>query len=809
VTGVFLSYRKIERSYAPMFAHWVLRQRFGDGLVFEAGHQNQPGTYFPGSIEAWLQRCCVLVVFIDPPWLQDLDLLRNPNDWVRKEILHFIQHDKQILPVLVDGARMPRGRQLPAELAPMTKWVGLPMSTMSAHADMHRLVGQLEHLAPDLVLAALDEPVTTAASPVALLRAEHEVFPYRPPPQLADLAEWSRAPHGPKARLITGTSGAGKTRLALRLCAQLRGTGHPAVMVSASATPAALDRLAVATVPFLVVIDDAETRPEMVAAAIRAVAAADTPARVLLLARTGGDWLEGLRDDPDDRIASVLDQTTTETLAAPVPQDDDFATACTALGSRLGLSAPVTAAGLPQPATLLEVQAAALAALIPDEGGQKALWARIAELERSRWNRAAATFGLARLRQASLTELMAAATLFPAVTEPEAEAVIRTLHSFDRATPNEVDAALTLARTMSPGPRSLNPVEPQPLAHSITAQLLRSGHRLTELFAVVPDDLARTAIIALGRCLAAHPDVADAVGIPLAETPTRLLQLTVTALPAVPEPSRLAAQMSAALPHLPTADLDRLTDALPQHSEPLAGFAVEVTRRALEARQAAGQVDDGTARLSRLLATRLAARGGPAEEAIAAALVAVDWFEDGAELAEAHAALALALDLDPASAENARKAGTRAIQLYRALAVDDRTRAALATALINQVHRPPGDGDLAAEAYTILHRLHEAHPQRYRSLFADAIDVLAVLTRDERLGWQALDLRRSLAAARPDSYRPALAATLFNLGQILGGSKEAQALWRESQALFAELATADPQRFGPDLARVQARLAGR
>jgi len=809
VTGIFLSYRKIERSYAPMFADWVLTQRFGPGLVFEAGHENQPGTHFPGSIGRWLDRCSVLVACIDPPWLQDLHLLRDPRDWVRKEILYFIEHDKPILPILLDGARMPSAGVLPAELAPMTKWIGLPMSTKSAHADMQRLVGRIEHTVPELVLAALQEPAAVAPSPAALLRAEQEVFPFRLRPELSDLVDWSRAPGGPPVRLVIGPSGVGKTRLALRLCAEFRGGGHPAVMLPASATAAALARLSATTVPFLVVIDDAETRPDVVvAAAVRAVAGASTPARILLLARSRGDWLERLHDDPDDRIALVLDQTVAVRLAPPLSAPGDFATACAAVGARLGLPAAPPPADLPRPVTLLELQAAALAALRPDEEAEQAPWPRIAGLERSRWSRAAASFGLSRLRSENLTEIMAAVTVFGAATEPEAEALIGALRAF-RGTPvAEADAGQALARTMLPGPLPLNPAQPQPLADEIIAQLLRSGYRLSDLLGAVTDDQARTAIIALGRCLTASPDVGAAVGALLGDAPARLLPLAMTALPAVPEPGGLVSLMHEALLRVPPARLDRLTDALPQRSEALAGFAVELTRRALAERQAAHLADDATARLSRLLATRLAARGAPAAEAVAAARAAVQWFEaPGVERAESFAALALALDLIPASHLEAREAGARSIELYRTVTTDDAARAALATALINQAHRLPHDAGLAAEAYEILRPLHGARPNRYRSLYADATDLLAALTRSEQLGREALQLRRSLAEARPDAYRPPLAATLFNLGLILGAADETEALWRESEKLFAELAAADSESFGPDLARVRDRLA--
>jgi hypothetical protein len=566
--------------------------------------------------------------------------------------------------------------------------------------------------------------------------------------------------------------------------------------------------LSVATVPFLVVIDDAESRPDAVAAAVRAVADAGTPGRILLLARTWGDWLETLRDDPDDRIAVLLDQITAVRLDPQRPEPGDFVTACAALGARLGLHAPPALAEPPHPATLLELQASALAALQADGQAAQTPWPRIAGLERSRWSTtAAASFGLSRLRSENLTEIMAAVTVFGAATEPEARALLVALRAFRGAPEADADAGLALVRTMLPGPLPLNPAQPQPLADEIIAQLLRSGYRMSGLLDAVTDDQARTAIIALGRCLAAHPDVGEAVGVLFGDAPARLLPLAMTAIPAVPEPTGLVARMRQALPQVPDADLDGLVDALPQRSDTLAWLAVELTRRALAARQVDGREDDTTARLSRLLAIRLTARGGPAVEAIAAARVAVRWFEaPDAERAEAYATLALALDLDPASDRDAAEAGAQAIALYRGVVTDDETQAALATALINQAVRLPGEAALAAEAVEILRPLHERRPTRYRSRYADAAGVLAARTRSEPLARETLQLRRSLAQSRPDAYRPTLAAALFNLGLILGDGDETEALWRESETIFAELAAAAPERFGTDLAKVRSRL---
>lgn len=800
MTGVFLGYRGIHHSYAPMFVHWVLRERFGAGLVFEAGHVNQPGVHFADSIAAWLDRCAVLVTVIDQYWLDRIDLLHDESDWVRKEIQYFIEHGKPIVPVLLDGAEMPKKDRLPAALADLTRRIGLPLASANAHADVLRLVGRLEQVTPDLVLAALRQPVPANATPAALLRPEYEVFPFRPRPELDDLTAWATATEGPPVHLLTGPSGAGKTRLALRLCARLA-PDRPTLMLPPSAPPAALDRLSDTDTPFLVVIDDAMARPEVVRAAARALATGGSAARVLLLARSAGEWLWDLIDDPDDRVSLLLSRAGTTHLAALPAEDGDFAVAHAALGDRLGLSGPVVRTAPAPAATLVEVQAQALAALDPDAEGGGDPWTRIAGRERDRWITTAAAWDLPRLRPRDINEVLAAVTMFGAADEPEARRLLAALHAFDGWRATQIDTALALVRTMLPGPLAVNPVQPQPLADEFIAEHLRRGARTTDVLGILSDDQARGAAVALGNCLTARRDLIDAAGHLLTAAHGRLMASAMTAVSSVADPGPLVEAMTRAVPRVPADDVLGLVDTLPLRSETLAAFAIELTRRALEVRSA----DAVTARLQRLLAVRLVFHGGPAAEAVGAAEAALRGFlEPGADRAEAYATLAQALDLQDSPAQ-ARESGERAIAMFQRFATDDRTRAALATALINQGHRDETQPALAVAAYDILRDLDAARPRRYRSLLADAIDLLVARTGDQDLARTAVALRRTLAAARPDAYRPALAATAFNLAVLLGSGAEADELLRESERIFAELTAEAPERYGPMLHQVRRR----
>jgi tetratricopeptide (TPR) repeat protein len=853
--GIFLSYRNIERSYAPMLVDRELSRRFGPENVFQAGRSNLPAVHFPAEIDRRVEECDLLIALIDRPWAgEDLHLLREPGDWVRREIARALELGKRVLPVLLDGAEMPRTAELPEDIAPLTRRIALRMRPRTADTDLLRLIGEVERLVPELVLATLMDPAPpkNVLGP-ALLRAEHQVFPFRHRSELDVLAAWCSSPAGPPVRLVVGGPGTGKTRLGLRLAAQVRGWGRPGGLLSVAAPAECLDRLGEIDGPCLVVLDDAEVRPAQVRAALRSLAAVPgAPARLLLLARSGGGWLDELREDADDAVADLVDGIVPLPLPlAPLrPTGEDFATACGAFARRLGLPLPSVSAR-PDVSTLIELQAAALAHVLSPATPLDRPLRRLLALERTYWSQAWAAFRLPAVSKRVLTEVMAAVTLFGAESEAEADALLASLRAFRGGPAHVVDGCRDLLRTVLPGPAPLNSLQPEQLAHELVAEFLDSGHRLADYLEGVSDKQARRALRTLGRCLERHPRIGGPVGDFLAADPGRLLPLAFTALPSVPRPQPLVQAMSGALGHTPLDELPAVVEALPLRSDALARFAVDATERALGVR-GADAADFRTARLARRLSVRLTYLGERPSDAAAAARSAVRALTalttgartaagrggepghrasaaqgsvDG-ELAEAHAALALALDLDPASGEEAVAAGQTAVARYRALPRGDQYDAALATALHNQSIRLRRAGDLpaalaaAAEARQLVEPLHADRPTRFRSLYADVLDNLSVVThltgrpaQAEHLGREALGLRRSLAAVRPDAYRSQLAGTLFNLGLLLteNEQKEAEArqLWEEALSVYETLSVHRPGYYDERRDRVRAHLGRR
>jgi hypothetical protein len=109
--------RRDTRGYA-LFLYDRLSQVFSSQRVFiDVGGQLSGRGDYEKLIFKKIEECRVLLVLIGPDWLHSADengrRLCQPDDMVRREIDRAFQQDKAVLPVLVNGAPMPRAKQLP------------------------------------------------------------------------------------------------------------------------------------------------------------------------------------------------------------------------------------------------------------------------------------------------------------------------------------------------------------------------------------------------------------------------------------------------------------------------------------------------------------------------------------------------------------------------------------------------------------------------------------------------------------------------------------------------------------------------
>jgi len=109
------------------------------------------GEDFVEAIETTVEKCDVLIAVIGNNWLTSTDehggrRLDNPEDFVRMEIRTALKRKIRVIPVLVDGAVMPRSTDLPEDLKPLVRRSALRITDTSFDGDCRRLVATIKQV---------------------------------------------------------------------------------------------------------------------------------------------------------------------------------------------------------------------------------------------------------------------------------------------------------------------------------------------------------------------------------------------------------------------------------------------------------------------------------------------------------------------------------------------------------------------------------------------------------------------------------------------------------------------------------------
>lgn len=137
---IFISYRRRFDAASARLLKDELTEAFGGGTVFRDVDDIAVGEAFPESISAAVENCDVFLTLISPGWLGVTDELRDPADFVRREIAAALARDAPVIPVLLGGARMPEPDELPEEIRDLAFRQALELSDGRWDYDVARLV---------------------------------------------------------------------------------------------------------------------------------------------------------------------------------------------------------------------------------------------------------------------------------------------------------------------------------------------------------------------------------------------------------------------------------------------------------------------------------------------------------------------------------------------------------------------------------------------------------------------------------------------------------------------------------------------
>ncbi|MFG2697232.1 tetratricopeptide repeat protein, partial [Kitasatospora sp. NPDC048407] len=673
-------------------------------------------------------------------------------------------------------------------------------------------------------LATRRAPVT----PAALLEAGRQIVPFHGREALlAELETWCGR-DGFGAWLLHGPGGQGKTRLAHHLGHQLTTQGWTVLWPRAAARTDQLLEVRRAARPLLIVLDYAETRPEQLAALVDAAAEhpGTNPFKLLLLARTAGDWwqqartgsrraeeilatartrrLTALEDDPERRPGHYRDAAHALALALPtvpgtVGHDWSAAAATLQPPRRLGDGAYGNALTLHMTALadLLDTARTEPANNTEDDEEAQDVEDRLLGHESRYWKSSATARSLTpALATDTLETVLAAAHLVGAADRDQADLLWQRLPALadqPRDRRNQVTAWLATlypaAATMPGGP-PWGALQPDRLAERHTGRALLANPRLADHLLDGADDAQTEQLLTVYARAAPHSVFQNRLDGQLTDLclrhHQRMAAHIITTATRTDHPTPLTTALDTLTTH-PDTPLDTLTTLyyqFPRTSHRLATTAARLTHTITDRYRSLADANPDAylpylATALNNLSVRLGEVGRRGE-----GLAAVE----------------------------------EAVGRYRSLADanPDAYLPYLATALNNLSIRLGETGrwaeGLAAveEAVTIRRTLAQTNPDAYLPDLASALSNLSadlgeVGRRGEGLAAveEAVGHYRSLADANPDAYLPDLASALNNLSIRLGETgrwAEGLAAVEEAVTIRRTLAQTNPDAYLPYLA---------
>jgi hypothetical protein len=147
---VFISYRRDDVGGHAGRVYDRLKGDFGPDLLFMDVDAIPLGDNFVKVLNDEVSKCDVLLAIIGRGWLSKRGKRRldNPHDFVRIEIATALKRGIAVIPILVDGARVPKMEQLPDDLKELALRQGLEVHDGSFHRDMDRLIRGLRDRKP-------------------------------------------------------------------------------------------------------------------------------------------------------------------------------------------------------------------------------------------------------------------------------------------------------------------------------------------------------------------------------------------------------------------------------------------------------------------------------------------------------------------------------------------------------------------------------------------------------------------------------------------------------------------------------------
>jgi hypothetical protein len=169
---IFINYRHEDMPFAASAVYRELKGRFGaENIFFDAGTL-RPGMEFLEEITSRLSGTAgALLALIGPEWLPTMDAhrRRGDNDYVIQEIDLGLRNGWTVIPVLLNDAPLPEGRDLPLAIKALPRHHVARLRQASLDVDIEDLIARLDEIGSR---PPADEPVSEPETEVTAARVD-------------------------------------------------------------------------------------------------------------------------------------------------------------------------------------------------------------------------------------------------------------------------------------------------------------------------------------------------------------------------------------------------------------------------------------------------------------------------------------------------------------------------------------------------------------------------------------------------------------------------------------------------------------
>jgi TIR domain len=175
MSKIVISYRRKDTRIATLWIAQHLAEQFGKSNIFIDIDSIPIGRNFLDHLRIVLDDANILVAVIGENWMEKDDVgnyrIQDEGDFVRLELATALAKKIPVIPLLIDGAPLPKASQLPVDVKDLLFHQALQLNTNEMKSHMGRLTNNLNRLMEEEATAAkraAEEQAKKAAAEAAI-----------------------------------------------------------------------------------------------------------------------------------------------------------------------------------------------------------------------------------------------------------------------------------------------------------------------------------------------------------------------------------------------------------------------------------------------------------------------------------------------------------------------------------------------------------------------------------------------------------------------------------------------------------------